>query len=489
MTSFSASFSAALAVPFLTALVLLLGSAAASADPLSDNRYSLDVFQGPILAPIRVTGIAGAYAANAEGISGMVSNAASPAVREAYSVNHVEADIAASISFPLAVFENNDFDNSGGIDYDYSNFVYATFGGLIQVGAIGVGAIGEAQRYTLSDPRDTITTDVTLGKWHVLAAWRLLGDQLMIGTGVRVATLDLEAPEAKLTLAGSGAEMGVLLRPDWEPLRLGATFRFPVVAELLGSEGALDASGVRRAGGLILPDRVVLPWELEVGLAIQVGPRPLNPPWLEPHDHEAEVRTAMELRKAERRALYQSVLEGIKDPAERARQERQYRLLEVDAAEDDRLELERVMRALTKARRARYWRWPREHLLLTAEILVTGPVSRGVSLERFLGQNQLENLGQPSAVGTSGRVVSFSPRFGIETEPILNLVQTRLGSYYEPSRSGAPVGRQHFTFGADLRLFPTTWWGLVPGVIYKLQASVDLAPRYESTSFGVGVWH
>jgi hypothetical protein len=126
---------------------------------------------------------------------------------------------------------------------------------------------------------------------------------------------------------------------------------------------------------------------------------------------------------------------------------------------------------------------------LTAEILVTGPVERGVSLERFLGQNQEAYAGQGSAVGTSGGSVNFSPRFGIEAEPILNLVQTRLGSYYEPSRFGAPVGRQHFTFGADLRLGPTTWWGLVPDVIYKLQASFDFAPRYESASFGIGVWH
>ena len=92
-----------------------------------------------------------------------------------------------------------------------------------------------------------------------------------------------------------------------------------------------------------------------------------------------------------------------------------------------------------------------------------------------------------SIPGTSGQNVNFSPRFGIEAEPILNLVQTRLGSYYEPSRFGK-VGRQHFTFGADLRLGPSTWWGLSPEMIYKLQVSVDLAPRYESVSFGFGTW-
>ena len=70
------------------------------------------------------------------------------------------------------------------------------------------------------------------------------------------------------------------------------------------------------------------------------------------------------------------------------------------------------------------------------------------------------------------------------------LVHTRVGTYYEPARyTDRSVGRQHFTFGADLKLFSTTWFGLVPDVFYKLQASADFAPRYQSVSLGLGVWH
>ena len=85
--------------------------------------------------------------------------------------------------------------------------------------------------------------------------------------------------------------------------------------------------------------------------------------------------------------------------------------------------------------------------------------------------------------------MNFSPRFGVEGEPIPDRVHTRFGWYYEPSRFGAPVGRQHFCFGADVKTLKTTWFGLVPEIIYKLQASLDLAPRYQSFSVGVGVWH
>src|SRR5690349_4245987 len=103
-------------------LMVALAPAAAAAQPrpLKDNRFSLDLFQGPILAPISVTGIAGAYAAYAEGISGMVVNAAAPAVREPYSVSYFEIDGSGSISIPLNFFGNDDFDNSGSPGYDYS---------------------------------------------------------------------------------------------------------------------------------------------------------------------------------------------------------------------------------------------------------------------------------------------------------------------------------------------------------------------------------
>jgi hypothetical protein len=481
----------------LAAAAMALGglSREALAQPLPDNHYAIDVFQGPILAPIRVTGISGAYAGVAEGIAGMVTNAAAPAMREAYSVNFAELDIAASISIPLSIFDRNDFDNSGIIDYEYSDFIYGTVGGLIQVGAIGVGGIAEIQRYTLTETQPEgssgpTSTGVTLGKYHVLAAWSLLGGELVVGTGLRIATLGIDAPDATFTFASAAVETGLVVRPSSQPFRLGATFRFPVEAELIGEDGTLlTGGGVRKAGDLVLPERVVLPWELEMGLALQVGPRPLNPVWIDPSVEEGKVKRAIDARRAEREAAMRSALVGIKDPV--AREEKR-RALEEEARlaiEEDERAQRRAARALKKQRRKRYWGWSREHVLLTAEILVTGPVDRGVSLERFLGQNHEVYAGQGSAVGTSGGSVSFSPRFGIETEPILNLVQTRLGSYYEPSRFGAPVGRQHFTFGADLRIGPTLWWGLVPEVIYKLQASLDFSPRYESASFGVGVWH
>lgn len=483
------------ALAFGPTLMVTLGAlpGEARAQPLPSSRYSLDLFQGPLLAPIRVSGIAGAYAGYAEGIAGMVANAAAPALREPFSASYLELDIDLSISIPLSLTENDDFDNSGVSDSDYSSFLYLAGGGIIQYGPFGIGGIAELQRYTIDG--DGGATDVTVGKYRALVAWQFFGDQLVVGGGVRIATLGLDAPDVPdLTIVGVAPEFGAIVRPDWKSFRVGATFRAPVDGGTFygGGTKTIDESGIVRAGPLVLPERVVLPWEVEVGVAVQVGSRPLNPAWLNPHDQEALGAEAFARRREERKARREAELAAISDPRERAQRAQKLSFEEKREQAADDVALGRLEDTLKQERRARYWNWPRQYLLLTAELLATGPVDRGVSLERFLGQNERRPargrsvLGRP-VIGSSGQGISYSPRFGIETEPVENLLKTRFGSYYEPSRF-RDVGRQHFTFGADLRMFATTWFGLVPEVIYKLQASVDIAPRYESYSLGIGVW-
>lgn len=482
------------------ALIVIGAPEAAHADAFPNNRYAIDLFQGPVLAPIRLTGMSGAYGGHAEGIEGMVANAAAPAVREPFSASWFEFDISGSISIPLSLFENNDFDNSGANDSDYSNFVYLTGGVLSQFGMFGVGANAELQRYSLTSA-DGASTAVTVGKYHGLAAIRLVGDQLMIGAGARLLTLGLDAPDTTLTTIGAAPQIGILIRPDWTSFRIGATYRFAVDAgELVGGARSRDAAGRARAGGLILPDRVVWPWELEVGVAIQVGPRPLNPVWIDPHEQEEEIAATQRDERAERAGRDAAEIATIADPGERARRAAELAEQERAARGQDERRFEQAKARLKRERRARYWNWPRQHLLLLVDLLASGGVDGGVKLADFLGQNETCRdrpeaqreacrAGLPSIVGSSGSAINFSPRVGIETEPVPSVVKTRFGTYYEPSRNDdARVGRQHFTFGADLKLFPTTWWGLVPQVIYKAQASFDIAPRYQSLSAGIGVW-
>jgi hypothetical protein len=401
------------------------GTARAQQRSAPTNDFAVDLFRGPVLAPLRVTGLAGAYAGVGQGIPGLPSNAASPASRPLDAIDELDWDLAASLSVPLPIADSNDFDNSGERDTDDSIFIYATGGGLVTVGPFGAGALVELERYGLTIGGRSTTTLV--GRYHGLAAFGALGGQLHFGAGVRGLTMGIDAPEAELTLAGVAPQAGVLAAPFELPLRAGVTVRGPVDAGALGEGAPEGADGVRRLGGLVLPDRVVLPWEVEAGVAFQLGPRPMQRP------------------------------------------------LEIPPGEDEEGRRERIedVRAL-----------PREHLLVTTAILVTGGVQDGVGLEAFLAQRRRG----PPTPGSAAAETNFSPRLGLQTEPLPGWLQARFGTYYEPNRFGG-TGRQHFTFGADLKVWSTRLGGLAPdGVSYSVVGAVDLAPRYESISLGIGVW-
>src|SRR6202030_4115654 len=83
---------------------------------------------------------------------------------------------------------------------------------------------------------------------------------------------------------------------------------------------------------------------------------------------------------------------------------------------------------LRKTRKSRYANWPREKILLLASVMMTGP-SPGVaySVEGFADQVSVP----PDQVG---QVPTFTPRLGMEGEPLQNRMLLRAGSYVEPSR-------------------------------------------------------
>src|SRR5262249_1285975 len=77
--------------------LLIAGLAASDArgqlqKPITNNNYAIELFQGPLIAPIRVTGVGGAYIALAEDTAGAAVNSASPAVRDAYSTTWFDYD-------------------------------------------------------------------------------------------------------------------------------------------------------------------------------------------------------------------------------------------------------------------------------------------------------------------------------------------------------------------------------------------------------------
>jgi hypothetical protein len=494
---------------FLVAALSLVGQSAAASCPtpsngkpaLCRNDFKLELHQGPIFAPLRVTAMGGAYAAIAEGVEGLGQNAASAAVRPPYSTGDFEYDLSASWYLPGA-FGDTDFDNRGEAGLNSTSFFY-TFGALAQYRGWAIGASADFQRYTLSSSDPTVpSASISVGRGHASIARTFLDDQLSLGGGVRVALASVNtlSPGASsrdifqrtqdnvLSMSGLSPEIGALYKPDFAPWRLGVTYRFPVSAAAPSdSVVSVDDLGVRRAAGLALPEQVYLPWELEIGVALNAGPRPLNPRRIEPRAHERLVDEEILAQREARRRVQQRELSGIEDPVRRRRREEEFARAEpyVVAEEDARREL--LHDQLEDERRARYKNWPRARILVVAEALITGSTTRGVGVQSFLRQEDV----------TSGARVTVQPRLGLEGEPVIDWVIARIGTYVEPSRySATPLvggvlagARQHFTFGLEVRTFTWDLLGAMRPTPFTIQLGGDLAPRYQNFGLSVGLWH
>jgi hypothetical protein len=116
-------------------------------------------------------------------------------------------------------------------------------------------------------------------------------------------------------------------------------------------------------------------------------------------------------------------------------------------------------------------------LVVSAELLVTGPLARAAGFEAFLGR-QLQR---------SGHATTVSPRLGLEKEWLPGRLRLRLGGYWEPARFEGVGGRGHLTAGAELRLFAFRFWGAERRVALALAA--DAAPRYGNAGLSIGFWH
>jgi hypothetical protein len=408
-------------------------------------------------------------------------------VRDIFSTSWLDYDFALSASL-LANLSNSQFENAGPAEQAVQNdktdgFFELTLGANVQMGTFGVTATADLEEFTLTSAKTSSEQlGMQVGRWKALGAVALLDGQLIVGSGIRAVTLLISpqggtASGSLLTMSGIGPEAGALLMPNDQPWRIGATIRGPVI------EGPFDrsttnASGVRMAGSFILPSNVDVPWEAEAGVAYQLGPRPLNPRWINPHAEEAPIRAQIEADRAARARVEAAELDQAPPNARqavRSRQEREEKAAR--ALEDQHLDAE--SRRLRAERKARYANWPREKILILASVLVTGPSSNAVSLEGFL--NHLDEQ--------VGRSATLTPRVGIEGEPINNLLRARIGSYLEPSRYEDGISRQHFTFGGDVKLFPTDLWGVIVPTTLSFGIYADLAPRYTNGGIAIGVWH
>lgn len=472
---------------------MLWPAVAAAQDPIVDNDYNLDAVTGPVLGSSRAVGLGGAYTALADGIGGAAWNPASFGSRTLYELDWWEWDLALSFFSPGVFGQSDFFNNEKGLDAD--KFFFMDVGLRLQFYQCGFGFDSRLQIFNMTV--DGTRVDVQVVEGHAGIAYAFWRGQLVAGLGARVADLDLSLPEGPddtlVHFTGANLEAGMLLRIAGQPWRIGVAGRLPVESTAQDSESVEVAGGVRSFQGFVLPDKVYMPWEVQVGFAWQLGDRPLNRLWTAPRDPEDELTERLErkwCRRAEEQLRKERQAAGEPLPADplcpdlpdvpedEQWWEREDRLrraeeeaLEVVAAESE----ERVY----WTRRRAYEDLSRSYLLLSAELLVIGPTPDGIGVDGFLEQQARR----------SGESPSLTVRFGAETEPIANVLQVRAGFYLEPARGQGASDRPHGTVGLNVRLFRWDLFGAFYPFDVMIGATCDFAPRYVDFGLGVGFWH
>ena len=474
---------------------------AGEGQPIETSEYAIDLTQSTVLSSARVLGLAGAFVAMAEGADGDSVNPAASGVRAAHSFLADDFEFGGGLSLPGSLGRSGDYFNSGQttrVTPGNAVYVFLNLQYNMQVDRWGFAATADLQQYSLrlggstddNDPANLLTSQIIVN--HAQVA-RAVGDgQLALGAGLRVVTLNVTTRSTPISegndifvTTGLGGEVGFVWRPNDERIRVGGAFRSTVSASATPNSGRAVITG--GSSPLYLPEDVTLPWDLSFGTALQLGDRPLNPRWINPAEIFENTRRYVEWRIRERERKAHAELSRARREGRDVEALEQALTAENDAeAELDRATLKRIRKQVEDELYARSLAQSRFSLLLMTSLVLTGGVEDAVGIESFLNRR----------VQRSGERPSFSPRLGVEFEPIHDWVQARAGFYFEPTRfsknaDGTPSrGRSHATLGCDVKVlqwdvfktFPDYNW-------FRIVGAVDVAREYFNWGLSVGVWH
>lgn len=244
-------------------------------EPVTDRDYAIDFHQGPVLGSVRTVGMGGAAVALAEGSDGALINPAAVAVRRATAQRRWDWGWhAAWLNPSLAA----DYDNNG-IDADNeleaAPILTAGLMGQYRHWGLGISYTSTRIPRTVQSPgggeRDILPQ---LEVVRVTLARSFADERVTVGLGFRRGEFSLDvrsagesAPTRLFSLSGVSLEAGVVWRPKRANGRIGVALSQPVVV----AEPENSACDPENCAGFILPDEVIVPWELTVGAAWRFG--------------------------------------------------------------------------------------------------------------------------------------------------------------------------------------------------------------------------
>jgi hypothetical protein len=458
--------------------------------PINTSDYALDLFQGPVFAGSRVTGLAGAYVAISEDVDGDLQNPATPAVRPFFSYSHFDYWLGFGLTFP-ATLKDMDFFNSGKrtqLNNAPDSFVFFTPAVNLQWGEFAVGVTLEVQNYALSKPAEpgssTNDISVTIPTAHVQFAHGFANNQLVLGLGSRIVSMSLSGPDrsrSSFDSSGTGLELGAVWKPQGKPLRLGIAFRTGIRTNASYTEGFFpnengDLIATTGSDRIFMPKSVAIPWDLNFGFAVQLGARPFNPPWYTSADVIERQALWHRLRQLEREREWKAEMATATTKDERSQIARRFK---AEQRADDR----RLARDLVAARQLierRLVAMNRFYVQVAGSAVVTGPVDGAVGVESLVSQT----------VNRSGENAVISLRLGIESGVAPTFLKLRAGTYLEPTRFDSSAPRMHATAGLDIKLAVWNVFGLWPDdYMWRLGLGGDAARQYYTFGFTIGGWY
>jgi hypothetical protein len=388
-------------------------AALAQEQPITDRDYVLDLYQGPVLGAGRMVSMGGAAVALAEGSASMLVNPAAPAIRLPTSIDEWDWDWHADWLDPSLA---RDYDNDG-----RPNEI-----GLGEAPLITLGAIGQYRGWGLG-------TSIVMGTRAIELGASSGGADQLTSSFVIGRVILAHAFERPRVTVGLGVRT--------------VLFDVARTAMAIGEDGGQERSESRYAAG---------------GASLEAGAV-----W-QPVDRDLRVGAAVKLAVQGRGSS-----------------------VRCDPATCDGPVPPRAVNVPWEVALGFAWRWgptrwnrrmagpwrDERALILTGDVVFTGPTHDGHAYEAFLDE----------MLRPSGRDASVSVRAGAEHEWLPGRLRVRGGSYWEPGRVEGANGRLHVTTGLEWRF----WQFRFRDEPYRLRFSLtaDVARDYRNGGVSIGLWH
>ena len=416
-------------VALLSVAFLVARAAGAQTTEVSSKPTVVDTSLGPIVGGTRYLGLAGAFVAIAEGNEGIAINPASDAVRSGYSWHDFEYGVGIDVSIGAWLPKNDIYNQPASSTTTKSSAFFGSLGLNLYYGYAGLGLAAEARGNAATAQDQAQGTSPS---------------SLTANYGMVHASLAYGFYQGQLVLGAGPRLIGMRLGGGSSGSSIfnaaGIGYEAGVIVKPHHAQYRLAAAVKAPVTATVAGEnggpstQLHVPWELALGFAYQFGARQLNPRLFTVTDYLRERSGDGEPTKAE-----------------------------IDAAERHLFE--------------RYQSRPRFYVLVTTELALVQASNAHVGL----------NFSDRET--TSNRPL-ISPRLGVESEIIPNLLRLRGGSYYESARVAETNGRFHGTGGLDVRLFEWSVFGLVkPFDYWQLSLGADGARSYLNTSISIGFWH